>query len=176
MRILRLLSVSIIVLLATSSLAQAQVDLEDKTPCRKIGANKVVVPNDFSIIFRSGPQSRSRGGSSNIITITATGQVTDKTVFHGRRSQSAGEPSNLQLPEPAIGRIYATVSACRFFELSDSYSNNKVRGGSISSLEVTANGKTHNVSVRHYRVTRFQSISSVLHEMLEEARKTKTLQ
>lgn len=176
MRISRLLSVSIMVLLATNSLARAQTVLEDKTPCRKIDTHKVVVPNDFSIVWRSGPQSMSRGGSSNIIAVTAAGQVTDATVFHGRGSESAEEPSKLQLPEEAIRRIYATVAACRFFELRDSYSNSDIRGGSISGLEVTANGKTHNVSVRYYRVTRFQSISSVLHETLEEARKTKASQ
>jgi hypothetical protein len=40
--------------------------------------------------------------------------------------------------------------------------------GSVSSLQVTAGGKTHNVVVHHYPVDRFRTIVAALNDALEK--------
>jgi hypothetical protein len=166
--IARLLS-AVAMLLATGALAQPPAQPQDTTHCRKVAPDHVSVPNDFSLAFRSGP-THADWGTTTITTVNASGLATLKEV---RRAKGRGGPreektKERQLSTQAIQRVYASVVACGFFELDKSYWNRRVMDGSVSSLQVTAGGKTHNVVVHHYPVDRFRSIVSALNDALEK--------
>ena len=167
--IARLLSAGIAMLLATGALAQPPAQPQDTTPCRKIAPERLSVPDDFSLVFRSGP-THADWGTTTITTVNASGLATLKEV---RRAKGRGGPreeksTDRQISKQAIRRLYASVVACGFFELDKSYWNRRVMDGSVSSLQVTAGGKTHNVVVHHYPVDRFRTIVAALNEALEK--------
>ena len=162
----RRLSAGIIILLTTAALAQAQVRVEDTTPCSKVLPERVKVPDDFSLVFRSGPVQAFRG-ISTITKLNASGQASIETI---RRSGAKKEQAvkERQVSQQAVRRVYVTVLACQFFDLDKSYWNNRVMDGSVSSMDVTAGGKMHRVIVHHYAVTRFSSIVGALNTALEK--------
>ena len=53
--IARLLSAGIAMFLATGTLAQPPAQPQDTTPCRKIAPERLSMPDDFSLSYRSGP-------------------------------------------------------------------------------------------------------------------------
>jgi hypothetical protein len=167
--IARLLSAGIAMLLATGALAQPPAQPQDTTPCRKIAPERLSVPDDFSLSYRSGPTHAS-WGNSRITTVYASGRATITEVQRSKGRSGAREEKTTerQLSKQAIGRLHASVVACGFFELDKSYWNRKVMDGSTSSLEVTAGGKKHQVVVHHYSVERFRTIVSALNEVLEK--------
>jgi hypothetical protein len=164
-----LLAAKIMILLATSALAQAQVWPQDTTPCREIAPEQVTVPDDFSLVFRDGGWR----GATTITKVSASGYATIDIEEPRRSGIGGGRPeitktTRRQLSEQAIRRVYASVLACRFFELNESYWNTKVLDGWSESLNVTAGGKKHNVNRHYYRVNRFESIVSALKQALEK--------
>ena len=70
--IARLLSAGIAMLLATGALAQPPAQPHDTTPCRKIALERLSVPDDFSLSFRSGP-THAAWGTTTITTVYASG-------------------------------------------------------------------------------------------------------
>jgi hypothetical protein len=160
-----LLSAMIAVLLATSALAQPSVLAQDTTPCGKVEIAPVSVPDDFTLIFRSGP-THADWGTTTTTMVKASGLVTLTERGKRRGSPREEKSTNQQISKQAIGRLYATVMACGFFELDKSYWNRSVMDGWVESLQVTAGGKTHNVVVHHYPVSRFQMVISALNKAL----------
>jgi hypothetical protein len=167
--IARLLSAGIAMLLVTGALAQPPAQPQDTTPCRKIAPERLSVPDDFSLSFRSGP-THADWGTTTITTVNASGRATITEVRRakGRSGPREEKTTERQLSKQAIQRVYASVVACGFFELDKSYWNRKVMDGSTSSLQITAGGKKHQVVVHHYTVERFRTIVSALNEALEK--------
>jgi hypothetical protein len=167
--IARLLSAGIAMLLASNALAQPPAQPQDTTPCRKVAPERLSVPDDFSLTYRSGPTHAS-WGTSRITTVYASGRATITEVQRskGRAGPREEKTKERQLSKQAIQRVYASVLACDFVALDASYWNRKVMDGSTSSLAVAADGKKHQVIVHHYTVDRFRSIVSALNDALEK--------
>jgi hypothetical protein len=156
-KIVLLLAV-LLALLTANGLAQPPQPT-DSSPCGKVDPRQVRVPADFSLQYASGPSNPGRGATV-IQKVTAAGEF---TVSKWRRRQ--GLPvvvKQSHIPAEAVKRIYAQVLGCRFFELEPSYWNRRVIDGGTQRLSVTADGKTHQVTVHHYQVTRFNAIVSAL--------------
>jgi hypothetical protein len=160
------LAVTIMILLGASLSAQAEgllggfpAGAKDTTPCRRIVADIVKVPNDFSLFYRSGPR-RARKGSATIVTVEASGKATARIGGGGAAAQER------RLSRRAIQQVYASVVACGFFALKESYDNPRIRDGGVSRLSVTSEGKTHDVVIANRRVARFDTIVSALYEAL----------
>ncbi len=88
--------------------------------------------------------------------------------FGGSGAKKEQAVKERQVSQQAVRRVYATVLACQFFDMDKSYWNKRVMDGSVSSMDVTAGGKTHRVIVHHYAVTRFSSIVGALNTALEK--------
>jgi hypothetical protein len=86
--IARLLSAGIAMLLATGALALPPAQPQDTTPCGKVALERVAVPDDFSLVFRSGP-THADWGTTTITTVNASGLATLKEV---RRAKGRGGP------------------------------------------------------------------------------------
>lgn len=166
--IARVLSVSIAILFAPSAFAQP-TSMQDATPCRKVAAERIAVPDDFTLTYRAGPVHASWGGSS-ITIVNASGLVAIKEIQRskGRRGPRQERTSEKQISKQAVRRLYATVQACGFFDLDKSYWNKRVMDGSVSSMEITAGGKKHQVIVHHFAVERFRTIASALSDALDK--------
>jgi hypothetical protein len=74
------------------------------------------------------------------------------------------------ISQDEVRRIYAQVTACRFFDLKDRYWNQKIRDGGSQSLKVTAGGKTNTVTTYYYVVERFNRIAALFQEICLPAR------
>jgi hypothetical protein len=161
----RRLSAGIIILMAAVASAQAQVGVEDNTPCDNVAPGAVTVPDDFTLVYRGGPVQASFG-ITTITKLNASGQASIETI-RNRGMKKEQTVNQWQVSKQAVQRLYANVLACRFFDLDKSYWNRRVMDGSVSSMDVTAGGKTHRVIVHHYPVTRFSSIVGALNTALE---------
>jgi hypothetical protein len=164
-RVTFLLSAGILALLTASPWAQAQTEGRDTTPCRKVAPGPVAVPDDFSIVYRSGP-THADWGTTWTTSVNAAGLATIKQVrpIRGRGGPREEKSQQKQLSKEAVERLYATVVACDFFALNTSYWNRRVMDGSSSSLEVSAGGKKHNVVEHHFAVARLYAIVKALNE------------
>jgi len=69
-----------------------------------------------------------------------------------------------------VRRVYARIIACEFFDLKQNYRNQNMLDGGVSSVTVTANAKTHRVTVYYYDVPRYESIVSGLGEEINKSR------
>ena len=145
------------------------MEARDSTPCRKDPPEKVAVPQDFSIIYRSGPTHADWGTTWNK-SVNAAGVATVKQVRPIRRRGAPREEKSeqKQLSKQAVERLYAQVVACDFFALNTSYWNQRVMDGWSSSLEVTASGKKHNVVEHHFAVARLSAIVRALNEAVDK--------
>jgi hypothetical protein len=151
------------ILLTTTASAQPPAPVSDMTPCEKI-PTQIAVPDDFVIILRSGPVMASRG-TTTTTKMNAAGQVTILSTLRSGTKKEEKE-SQKQVSKEAVRRIYAVVIGCRFFDLQKSYWNRRVIDGSVSGLNVTADGKSHGVNVHHYYVNRFTKIVSALNDAI----------
>ena len=164
-RVRLLLSAVVLVFFATNALAQPQTEARDTTPCRKDAPEKVAVPQDFLIVYRSGP-THADWGTTWIKSVNAAGLTTIKQVrpIRGRGGPREEKSEQKQLSKQAVEHLYAQVVACDFFALNTSYWNRRVMDGWSSSLEVTAGGKKHNVVEHHFAVARLSAIVRALNE------------
>lgn len=160
-----LLSAAVLVFFATNALAQPQTEARDTTPCRKDAPDKVAVPQDFLIVYRSGP-THADWGTTSIKSVNAAGLATTNQVrpIRGRGGPREEKSEQKQISKQAVEHLYAQVVACDFFALNTSYWNRRVMDGWSSSLEVTAGGKKHNVVEHHFAVARLSAIVRALNE------------
>lgn len=134
----------------------------DASPCNQVDQGVATVPDDFSITFGSGPLHAEWGGAYSV-TVNARGEVTAERDRPGRkRPGDKGEIERYTIPAEKVKSLYATVLACRFFDLKESYWNPNVRDGDRSFISATARGKTHRVMVYFWKVDRFDTIAGVL--------------
>lgn len=164
-----LLSASIVLFSAANPWAQPQPESRDSTPCRKIAPGPMAVPDDFAIVYRSGPTHADWGTTSiksvNAARLATIKQVRPKKGRGGPREETSKEK---HISKETVERLYATVVACDFFALNASYWNRRVMDGWSSSLAVTAGGKTHNVVEHHFSVARLSAIVSALNAAVGE--------
>jgi hypothetical protein len=148
----------------------AQTFPHDTSPCKPVDERTLIVPDDFKIIFGSGPLHADWGGAYSI-TIEANGDVTKTSDPAGRRKPGQ-KPTIEKLSTSAqnVMGIYAKVVGCAFFDLDKRYWNPKVRDGGRQYLAVTAQGKTHDVAVYYWTVDRFQAVASAVRKIAAEAK------
>ena len=154
-------------LLISGASAYAQDSFRDTKPCGTIRLDQAKVPEDFAITFRIGPVQADRG-TTTITKVLASGHATVEAAGWSRpgHRRTVETTKQRQLSALDLQKVYATVLACGFFELNQSYWNKNVVDGAVSSLDVTAGGKTHSVVIHHYPVTRFATIVSAVNEAL----------
>ena len=121
-RITLLLAASALAFLTAGAGAQPQTESRDSTPCHKIAPGPLAVPDDFSIVYRSGP-THADWGTTSITSVNAAGLVTIKQVRpkKGRGGPREETSKEKQISKQAVERLYATVVACDFFALNASY-------------------------------------------------------
>jgi hypothetical protein len=143
----------------------------DSTPCGKANSESVRVPPDFEITYASGPLHADWGGGVTI-TAKANGRVEEKEQLPpAQRGARPGEKvTTYTISQDEVRRIYAQVTACRFFDLKDRYWNQKIRDGGSQSLRVTAGGRTNAATTYYYIVERFNRIAVLFQEICRPAR------
>jgi hypothetical protein len=158
------LALFVIAALILSEAAFAQSKYEVLTPCQRVVTAGLRVPEDFVVSVNRGPRLASRGNHFHA-EIQASGKV---LIEEERRSDSklVKITSNRTISEQAVRKLFATVIACKFFALKNSYSRPKPKGGVSTSISVMANGKRHSVTVSHYTVTRFDAMISAIDDCL----------
>ncbi|MBP1730263.1 MAG: hypothetical protein H6Q55_692 [Deltaproteobacteria bacterium] len=141
--------------------------------CGPVDEN-ATVPADFAITYSSGP-THAEWGSRRVNTMFANGNVVTEEIAPPRGGrppapQEQKPPVMKRVPQDAVKRVYARVIACEFFDLKQNYWNQNVRDGGVSNLTVTANAKTHRVTVYYYDVPRYESILSSMREEMNKSR------
>lgn len=136
----------------------------DSVPCGQADQDGEEVPPDFSITAGSGPAHADWGGATST-TINASGEVSGRVSRRGEADAAA--PAVRPLTQKAVKRIYAQVLACGFFDLAPEYRDRRVMDGGVTSMAVTANGKTHTVVLANFNLDRVSAIEHVLQEELQ---------
>jgi hypothetical protein len=147
--------------MAITGTAVAQ-SVDDPRPCQKVVVGTAPVPEDFHIILGSGPRMASRGVHT-VRTILASGAATIQ-------SKRRGETSSLDrfLTQAELRRLDATIRACDFFSLKESYSKPGSHDGGVTSITVTANGRKHGVAVgTGVSVERFRTLVDAIDKLLD---------
>jgi hypothetical protein len=154
----------------------ARIDTQtprDDRLCGPIDEN-VAVPADFAITYSSGP-THAEWGSRRVTTLFANGNVVTEEIApsRGGRPPSPQEqkpPVMTRVPQDGVKRVYARVIACEFFDLKQTYWNQNIQDGIVNNLTVTANARTHRVTVYYYDVPRFESIVAGMREEMSKGR------
>jgi hypothetical protein len=143
----------------------------DSSPCGKADPDSVAVPPDFEITYVSGPLHADWGGRVTI-SVKANGRVTEKE--QARPAQRGSRPeeniTTYTMSQGGVKRLYAEVTACRFFELKDRYWNQSIRDGGSRYLKIVAGGRTHEVTTYYYIVNRFNRVATLLNDLCSPAK------
>lgn len=148
----------------------------DTSPCKSVDKRVLTVPNDFKVIFGSGPLHANWGGAYSI-TIDANGDVTKKSDPVGRKQPDQKQTiERLSASPENVMNVYAKVVGCAFFDPDKRYWNPRVMDGGRQYLTVTVRGKTHDVTVYYWTVDRFESVAAAVRKTAAEAEKKATPQ
>jgi hypothetical protein len=113
-------------------------------------------PADFSITLASGPIHSKNPLETESITIKADGTATIAAHLDGAAEVAA---KTVHLAKAKVDGIYAQVVQENFFGLKPVYANPNVMDGDYATLNVTANGQTHQVKTVNIRVDAFDRIA-----------------
>jgi hypothetical protein len=143
----------------------------DRSPCERVDASAVRVPDDFEVTYVTGPLHANWGGQF-VLYLRADGRVTER---EGVRPPRPGKAADEKVTEytvsaDSVRQIYAAILACHFFDLDTRYWNQKVMDGGSQYLKVVAGGRTHAVTTYYYIVNRFSRVVSLLDELCKPSR------
>ena len=145
---------------------KGQSDKDDPRVCRKVDAGRVKVPADFEIFVGSSPGHAWRSSGWQI-RVFASGKVETTTKRRDSEGKRETVKNESQVSEAGVRKIYATVLACNFFALYESYRKPGVRSGNARYVGVIAGGRTQTTNVVFLDVERFDTIMSTVHKVVE---------
>jgi hypothetical protein len=130
----------------------------------------VKVPEDFFIWYSSGPAHADWGGGIDV-TVKANG---DYLVTRQKGWRAGGAKDTLaegRLTPARMKMMYTQAMSCSVFSLKKHYRNTSIMDGTVKSLRITANGKSHNVSTSNTYVSGINCIALVLKAAIPSAQK-----
>jgi hypothetical protein len=130
----------------------------------------VKVPEDFFIWYSSGPAHADWGGGIDV-TVKANG---DYLVTRQKGWRAGGAKDTLaegRLTPARMKMMYTQAMSCGVFSLKKHYRNTSIMDGTVKSLRITANGKSHNVSTSNTYVSGINCIALVLKAAIPSAQK-----
>ncbi len=137
---------------ATKPAATAKPPATNKPPATTKPPAPTTVPADFAISSRSGPIHASRGNHKfvDVKPKAGGGWLAVRSSLHQPKSPAAPKTVNSKTTFTAkqLLPLYQAVVTHNFFGLQNSYASHRPQlSGGVSSLTVTANGKTKTVRV-----------------------------
>ena len=124
---------------------------------------EVSPPADFEIRWGSGATHAEWGREEG--TLNAKGELSwVKSRGYGQnasREEARGQAS----PEQILG-VWRAINESRFFDLRKSYDNAAVQDGFSEFIAVTADGRSHSVSVLNTSQPRFSQVMKALNELV----------
>lgn len=121
------------------------------------------VPKDFKLELTAGPIHEYMATQVNKVTIIANGQ-TQLYAWDSPYGQLPAE--TVQLKKKAVRSIYKALAKARVFDFKDTYINYQIAGGDVSTLKMTAGGKTKSIRVANLRLEDFKDLIFTINKHL----------
>lgn len=139
-------------------------------------SQNAVVPEDFSIVFKSESLHAPKNIGIETLTLDASGEATlsPKVWYSGTIPDLTREDlpeETLMLSAEELGQIYSAILENDFFSLDAYYNDPMIMGGDKAELTITANGQTKTVTTRNIKVKAFDRITVTINAALPEKRR-----
>lgn len=131
-------------------------------PCDPMRGELPPLPPDFSVVHQRAI-SFPGASSSSELRLGSDGVVVEEgRDFRRTPGPPAAPTARATLSAEAMRRIHGRVVACRFFELPTSIGPTNLADGWMTTLTITAGGRTHAVHTRGPSVRRVDEIVAAL--------------
>lgn len=131
---------------------------------------KMQIPDDFGIYLHSA--GRIPMSSAATLTIEPNGHCK-----YYKRSRGPGKKLELKgefdLSPEALEKIYKVIKEEKFFDLKPKYSDPDIKDGDFADMQITADGKKHQVQTVNIKVDAFDKIVSFMNSQLPEGMRIK---
>ncbi len=154
--------IAVIPLLVTLACAVLQAVGASSRP----DAATIRAADDFSLHLNSGATHAERGRTTH--ELDASGRL---TVTRTRGYGVEQEQAVFMLTDEEMAHIRAVIRDNRFFRLRRRYTNRWYRDGFSTTLRITANGRTHTVTIINTSQRRFSAIVNAIRD-IEHKRRT----
>ena len=124
-------------------------------------------PKDFSITLTSAPRHVQNPLQVESITITADGTA----ILSARLEEGEALPAEtVHLAPDEVEAVYNAIVNSNFFDLKPLYANPDILDGDFATIQVTANGTTHDVRTENIRVLDFILIAAAVNARVPPSR------
>jgi hypothetical protein len=147
--------------------SEAPTDQEELEPEPEL---PTAAPADFALTFRSGPVNLTGGGSDTYILISpaeATArnegfrlELAHAPLLEGGRGEFGPRVVDdwKMVPNSAVLPVYHSVLRSDFFGLEETYRDATILDGGVRSLEISADARSHAVTVVNAQVPPFDDV------------------